>query len=146
MGRRLATICRPLFASILAYDPFVEEEDMAKFGVRKADLRELLQRSDVVSLHVRLPEQSPPLLGSAEVSMMKKGAYIVNTSRASAVDEAVLIEALASGRLGGAALDVFRTEPLPPNYPLCRLPNVLLAPHVAGFSTDMPAPVGAAGM
>jgi len=139
VGRRLAALCRPLFAAILAYDPYVSEADMAGCGAKKAGLPELLQRSDVVSLHVRLAENSPPLLGGVEIGMMMKGAYIVNTSRPRAIDEAALIEALSSGRLGGAALDVFGVEPLPPTHPLCQLPNVLLAPHVAGYSTDMPA-------
>lgn len=139
VGRRLATISRPIFASILAYDPLVDEGEMAELGVPKADLGDLLRQSDFVSLHVRLPARSPALLGSHELGLMKKGAYLINTSRPSAVDEAALVEALSSGRVGGAALDVFGTEPLPPTHPLCLLPNVLLAPHIAGYSKDMPA-------
>lgn len=139
VGRRLAAIARPLFATILAYDPFVGGAEMSALGVQKVNLPDLLSRSHVLSLHVRLPSAGPPLLGEAELGLMREGAYLVNTSRANAVDERALLKALSSGRLAGAALDVYETEPLSPAHPLCQAPNVLLAPHVAGYSRDMPA-------
>lgn len=92
-------------------------------------LRALLPRADFVSLHVRLNPATRGMLSRDELAAMKPGAYLVNTSRGPVVDEAALIEALRSGRLGGAYLDVFETEPLPAESPLWTMPNVLITPH-----------------
>jgi phosphoglycerate dehydrogenase-like enzyme len=101
------------------------------FGVALVALDELLQTSDVVSLHLKLTDQSRGLLGRREIGLMKPGAILVNTARGAMVNTAALVEALESERLGGAGLDVFDAEPLPPNHPLLRCRRVVLTPHVA---------------
>jgi phosphoglycerate dehydrogenase-like enzyme len=101
------------------------------FGVALVALDELLQTSDVVSLHLKLTDQSRGLLGRREMGLMKPGAILVNTARGAMVNTAALVEALESERLGGAGLDVFDAEPLPPNHPLLRCRRVVLTPHVA---------------
>ena len=94
-------------------------------------LETLLPEADFVSLHVRLNAATHGLLSRAAIAAMKPGAVLVNTSRGAVVDESALIEALRSGHLGGAYLDVFETEPLPTGSPLWSLPNVLVTPHAS---------------
>jgi glyoxylate reductase len=99
-------------------------------GAEWANLEELLQESDIVTIHVPLNQDTLNLIGSHELAMMKSGAVLVNTSRGSVVDEDALYHSLRSGHLGGAGLDVFRQEPISLKNPLLELPNVVVAPHV----------------
>ncbi|HEV7268239.1 MAG TPA: hydroxyacid dehydrogenase [Falsiroseomonas sp.] len=101
-------------------------------GVEVVPLRELLARADIVTLHLRLSPETEGLLDAASIAAMRPGALIVNTARGELIDETALIRALASGHLGGAALDAFVSEPLAPGSPLRSLRNVVLSPHVAG--------------
>jgi phosphoglycerate dehydrogenase-like enzyme len=94
-------------------------------------LRESLPEVDIVSLHVRLTEETRHLIDRSALAAMREGALFLNTARGGLVDEAALVAALAAGRLGGAYLDVFETEPLPPSSPLWRLDNIILTPHCA---------------
>jgi glyoxylate reductase len=103
-------------------------------GVVAADLDTLLAESDFVSLHVALAPETRGLLGARELARMKPGAILVNTTRGGVVDEAALADALARGALGGAGLDVYEEEPLPPASPLRRLENVVLLPHIGSAS------------
>jgi phosphoglycerate dehydrogenase-like enzyme len=105
-------------------------------GVPLVDLNELLRSSDVVSLHLRLSEQTRGMFGSREFGLMKEGAILVNTARGPIVDEAALVGALETGRIRGAGLDVFSTEPLPAGHALTRLSNVVLTPHCAGITPE----------
>jgi phosphoglycerate dehydrogenase-like enzyme len=104
-------------------------------GVERLPLDDLLARSDVVSIHLRLAPESRGLLDRARLARMRPSAVLINTARGEIVDEAPLIEALQCGRLGGAGLDVFSTEPLPGESPLRTLPNVVLTPHI-GWKVD----------
>ena len=112
---------------------------------------ELFARNDVLSIHLQLSDRSRGLVGARELGLMKRDAYLVNTSRGPIVDEPALIAALLEGRIAGAGLDVFDTEPLPPNHPLTQLDNVTLTPHLgfvtrevlAVFYGDMPQAVRA---
>ncbi|HVB05521.1 MAG TPA: D-glycerate dehydrogenase [Acidimicrobiales bacterium] len=104
-------------------------------GVSFVDLDELLCSSDVVSLHVALSEETHHLIGAAELSRMRRGALLVNTARGPVVDQRALFEALASGHLGGAGLDVFEVEPVPLDEPLLGLPNCVAIPHL-GSATE----------
>ena len=106
----------------------------AEEGVRFRDLPALLEESDFVSLHVPLSKETERLIDADALARMKPGAYLVNTCRGGVVDEDALVEALGSGRIAGAGLDVFLHEPVPHDHPLLRLDNVLLAPHLGGGS------------
>jgi D-3-phosphoglycerate dehydrogenase/(S)-sulfolactate dehydrogenase len=120
---------------VIAFDPFISADAAAKLGATLVDLETLWREADVVSLHVPLTEQTRNLVGATTLAKMRKGAILVNCSRGGIVDERALAEALASGHLGGAALDVFEKEPPPPDHPLLGLENVVLTPHI-GASTE----------
>jgi D-3-phosphoglycerate dehydrogenase / 2-oxoglutarate reductase len=135
IGRRVAEKARALEMEVRVHDPWVAEIEIEAIGARSFELGELLSHSDVVSLHARA--LGPPILGAAEIALMKRGSYLINTSRASQVDYAAMAAALRSGHLAGAGLDVFPDEPLPSSSPLLELPNVTLTPHLAGASTNV---------
>jgi D-3-phosphoglycerate dehydrogenase len=105
-------------------------------GDPMVELEELYRTSDVVSVHLRLSEQTTGFIGARELGMMKPSAILVNTARGAIVDEAALIEALTAGRIGGAGLDVFTDEPLPAGHPLTKLSNVAITPHCAGITPE----------
>jgi phosphoglycerate dehydrogenase-like enzyme len=105
-------------------------------GVELVALNELLDRSDVVTVHVPLDHDTRGLIGSEAIARMKPGAILINASRGPVVDEAAVIQSLEQGRLGGAGLDVFDVEPLPATSPLRRFPNVFLSPHAGGLTTE----------
>lgn len=132
VGRR----CRALGMTVAYYDVVRKPELEATEGFRFLDFPELLSWADIVSLHAPYTPGSPPLIGAEELGRMSPGALLINTARGELVDEEALCQALQSGRLGGAGLDVFRQEPLPPSHPLLRLPNVLLSPHAAAQTRD----------
>lgn len=101
--------------------------------IELVDLPTLLQRSDIVTLHVSFHQQTRHMIGRKELALMKRDALLINTSRGPIIDEEALIEALEKGQIGGAALDVFETEPLPKDSPLRKMRNVILTPHTAGM-------------
>ncbi len=133
-----AVLARGLGMSVVACDPFLPSGDPAWDGVRRTDLDGVLAAADVVSLHVPLTAETRHLIGEAALARMKPGAVIVNAARGGIVDEGALASALRSGRLGGAALDVFETEPLSKRAAALfdGLPNLILTPHVAGVTRD----------
>ncbi len=133
IGRVVAERARGLGLLIQAYDPFVAQ-GQAPQGVRMAELDDLLAQSDFVSVHVPLLDETRHLLDRARFGRMKRGARLVHAARGGIVDEAALCEALASGQLAAAALDVFEQEPLPADSPLRTAPNLILTPHL-GAST-----------
>jgi phosphoglycerate dehydrogenase-like enzyme len=100
--------------------------------VEYAELDELLTRSDVVSVHVPLHPETHHLLDEHRLALLQPGACIINVARGGVIDEAALLEVLRAGRIRGAALDVFETEPLPAGHPFTELDNVILSPHTAG--------------
>jgi phosphoglycerate dehydrogenase-like enzyme len=105
-------------------------------GVEAVSLDELLRIADVVSIHLRLSPSTTGIIGAREFGMMKRSAVLVNTARGPIVDESALLDALSEGRIAGAALDVFTTEPLPAAHPLTRFRNVVLTPHSAGITPE----------
>ncbi|MFV0301577.1 MAG: 2-hydroxyacid dehydrogenase [Paracoccus sp. (in: a-proteobacteria)] len=135
IGMRVARLAHAFGCRILVADPFREltEEDRA-LGIRKVELDELIATSDAITLHPRVTPQTRGMIGRAEIARMKRGAYLVNTTRGEVLDYAALYDALRSGHLAGAALDTFDPEPPPADWPLLRLPNVTLSPHIAGAS------------
>ena len=122
-------------AKLAPFEILITPEKAAAAGVRSVSKEELLAASDFISIHLVLSERTRGLLGAADLAKMKPGAMLVNTSRGPIVDELALIEALASGRLAHAALDVYEREPLPAEHPLRRLDNVTLCPHL-GYVTE----------
>ena len=130
IGRRVARQAHGFGMHVVAFDPGLAlAEDP---WVVLTSLDELLHRSDIVTLHTRLTPNTWHLLGASALNRMKPGALIVNTARGEVLDEEALIASLASGRLGGAALDTYENEPLAANSVLRKLSNVILSPHVAG--------------
>ena len=136
VARSLAEKGRGLGWHVLAFDPYVPAEAIAKSGVTPATLDDLLRQSDLISVHAPLSAETRHLIGEREFGLMKPGAIFVNTSRGPVVDEAALARALGEGRLGGAGLDVFEAEPLPADSPLRRVDNVIFTPHTAAYSED----------
>jgi len=121
---------------VIAYDPFLSEEAAAKLGVELVQLPEIFRRSDAITLHVPLTEQTKNMIGAAQIAQMKPGALLINCARGGLVDEKALAEALQSKRLGGAALDVFETEPPPADHPLFACENFIGTPHLGGSTED----------
>src|SRR5262249_34686540 len=111
------------------FHPTPERSDL--LGVPFLPFDELLSTADVISVHVKLTDQSRQLIGAREFGLMKPGAFVINTARAAVVDTAALVAALQSGRLGGVGIDVFDVEPVPPDHPLLRCEQVVLTPHNA---------------
>jgi D-3-phosphoglycerate dehydrogenase len=136
VGSRVAARARAFEAKLLGHDPFLSEERAREMGVPLVDLLDLLASSDIVTLHATATEKGKPLLGRPEFLAMKKGSILVNVARGSLVDREALLEALTSGRLAGAALDVFDPEPPPPGDPLARLPNVVASPHLGASTVE----------
>jgi phosphoglycerate dehydrogenase-like enzyme len=137
IGRKLATLLRAFGAEMLYTDAVAAPAEVERqFGITRVGLDELLQRSDIVTLHVPLNSQTRGLIGEAELARMKPMALLVNTCRGPVVDEAALIAALRAGQIAGAALDVLEQEPPALDNPLFELDNVLLTPHIAGVTRD----------
>jgi D-3-phosphoglycerate dehydrogenase len=120
---------------VIAYDPFVPADVFAKAGVERVDLPTLLSTSDYVSVHTPLTPETKALFNRETFATMKRGAYIVNTARGPIIDEAALAEALDSGQIAGAALDVMTQEPPPPS-PLFGRDNVIITPHTSFYSEE----------
>jgi D-3-phosphoglycerate dehydrogenase len=135
-GGRVTQLARAFGMTVLATDPFVPPEDIAHRGADPVPLAELLQRSDVVSLHCPLDAGTRGMIGAAQFAAMKKGALFITTARGGIHDEAALERALRSGQLAGAGLDVWSAEPPPMDHPLLALDNVLATHHTAGVTVD----------
>jgi phosphoglycerate dehydrogenase-like enzyme len=134
IGSRVAHIAQAFGMRVLATGFTLTAERALAHGVRMAALEDLLARSDVVSIHLRLSDRSHKLIGRRELRLMKPTAYLINTARGPIVDEAALIDALRHHRIAGAGLDVFEQEPIQPTHPLLQLDNVVCTPHI-GFVT-----------
>ena len=129
VARLLAFKCR-----VLVYDPMVPEAEIQRLGALSVPLTQLLAESDIVSLHCPSTPATRHIIGPAALAAMKPGALLVNVARGDLVDTNALLDALQSGHLGAAALDVFDPEPLPLAHALRTLPNVVIAPHIASVS------------
>jgi phosphoglycerate dehydrogenase-like enzyme len=135
LGSRVARVGRAFEMEVLAWSANLTAARAAEVGATLVSKEELLGRSDIVSIHLVLGERTRGLIGARELAMMKRTAYLVNTSRGPIVEEAALIRALREGTIAGAGLDVYDTEPLPAGHPFLSLPNTVLAPHL-GYVTE----------
>lgn len=138
IGRRTAALARGLGMQVVAFDAMLDDDHpaYAEAGVRCAGLDELTTTADVISLHVPLVHATRGLFDAARIAAMKPGAILINTARGGIVDERAVAAALKSGHLGGAAIDVFADEPLPPAPHFDGCPNLLLTPHIAGVTLE----------
>lgn len=135
IGKRVAKLLAPWEFRMVAYDPYLEDAAFEGAGVERVDLDTLLGESDVVTLHVILTAETRHMISSPQFDLMKRTAFIINTSRGPVIDEAELIRALERGTIAGAGLDVFEKEPLPADSPLRDMDDrVLISPHVAAHN------------
>ncbi|MFZ0627236.1 MAG: hydroxyacid dehydrogenase [Acidimicrobiia bacterium] len=134
IGGAVAERCRAFGMKVIAYDPYLQPGDSRDLRVGFVGLDELLATADVISLHVPLTEETKGLIGAVAISKMKKRAFVLNASRGGVVDEGALAVALTEGKIAGAALDVYESEPLSAESPLLQAPNLVLTPHL-GAST-----------
>lgn len=137
LGGRVARIGAAFGMDVVAWSTNLTADAAREAGARYLPRDEFFAAADVLSIHLKLGERTRGLVGAAELAAMKPTALLVNTSRGPIVDEAALLAALRSGAIGGAALDVFDTEPLPADHPLRTMPNVLATPHI-GYVADRP--------
>lgn len=136
IGRAVATRARGLGLNVLAFDPFPNREFAEQWQVEFTSLHDLLSRSDFVSLHLPMDQSSRHLINADSLRRMKRGSIIINTARGPLIDEVALCDALKSGHLRAAGLDVFETEPLPLESPLLNLSNVLTCGHLGGLDVE----------
>ena len=134
LGSQVAAVGVAFGMRVIAWSQNLTAERASQFGAKLVSKEELLRSSDILTIHTILSRRTRGLIGADELGMMKRSAYLVNTSRGPIVDEEALIAALRSGAIAGAGLDVFDTEPLPADHPLRSLPNTVLTPHM-GYVT-----------
>lgn len=134
LGAQMAGYARAFGMEVIAWSPHLDAQRAAAGGARLAAKDELFRTADFISLHLVLSERTAGIVGARDIGLMKRSAFLVNTSRAGLVDESALIDALKSGRIAGAGLDVFSEEPLPATAPILSAPNTLLTPHL-GYAT-----------
>jgi phosphoglycerate dehydrogenase-like enzyme len=134
LGSRAARVGKAFEMEVLAWSQNLTAERAKEVGATLVTKDELLARSDIVSIHLVLGDRTRGLIGARELGLMKRSAYLINTSRGPIVDEAALIRALGDGTIAGAGLDVFDEEPLPLDHPFRRLPNIAITPHL-GYVT-----------
>jgi D-3-phosphoglycerate dehydrogenase len=135
IGRQVAQRALGLDMAVVAYDPFVSPDRFRELGIDPvSSLEELYERADVITLHLPLNDETRGIVGAAALAQMKDGVRIVNAARGALVDEDALVEAIRSGKVAGAALDVFQVEPY--SGPLLELPQVVVTPHLAGSTTE----------
>ncbi len=135
VGRHFIALMHAMRCDVWVYDPYLSETQATALGVTRATLPDLLAQCPIVSIHAPSTPETHRMLGAPEFARMPDGAILVNTARSWVLDEAALLAELRTGRIT-AALDVFDTEPLPPNSPFRTLDNVILTPHIAGASVQ----------
>ncbi|HEY5724706.1 MAG TPA: NAD(P)-dependent oxidoreductase, partial [Methylomirabilota bacterium] len=137
IGSRVASLGRAIGMDVLAWSARGDEGRIRATGARAATKDDILRQADVVSLHVRLAEDTRGFIGRKELAMMKPSAILVNTGRGALVERDALIAALREGKILGAGLDVFHQEPLAPDDPILTLPNIICSPHNAGQTPEV---------
>jgi D-3-phosphoglycerate dehydrogenase len=133
IGKSVAQRAKGFNMKVLAFDKYWDEEFASANGIIRSEVDEILKESDFVTMHVPLMKETRNLIGEKQISIMKPTAYLINAARGGVVDEDALYKALKEGRIAGAGIDVFSTEP-PTQSPLLGLQNVILTPHMGGFT------------
>jgi D-3-phosphoglycerate dehydrogenase len=136
IGKAVARLAAAFEMRVIAHDPFLTAEHASEHATRLVGLSELLTSSDIISVHALLTPQTRGFIGQAQIEAMKPGAMLLNVARGGLVDEAALASALQSGHLGGAAVDVFSTEPMAADNPLRDAPNTILTPHLGASTAE----------
>lgn len=142
IGSEVAKRARAFGMRVIAYDPYLSRERAERMGIQLVTLPDLLEESDVVSIHTPLTDETTGMIGARELAMLKPTAYLINAARGGVVDEDALAQSLSEGRLAGAALDVFAREPVPAGHPLLELDNVLVVPHLGAATREAQTGVG----
>ena len=137
IGKELLRLSRPFDLKLLAADPYAETLELNYIGARHVSLEQVMSESDFVAITCLLNEETRGLVGARELALMKASAFLVNVARGPVVDERALYEALAARRIAGAGLDVFEQEPTPPDNPLLKLDNVIVAPHALCWTDEL---------
>ncbi len=132
VGREVIRLLNPFDCRILVYDPYLSDEEAEALGVEKTSLKDLFMRSDIISVHAPLTEETIHMIGREHFRLLRDGAVLINTSRGKVLDQEALLEECRTGRII-VALDVTDPEPLPGDSPLRRLKNVIITPHIAGY-------------
>lgn len=136
-GKIIAEYAKFFKMEVIAWSQNLTAEAAAEVGVRRVEKEAFFKEADVISIHLVLSERTQGLVAGPELALMKPSAFLINTSRGPIVDEAALINALKSGQIAGAGLDVYDVEPLPADHPLRSLPNVTLSPHLGYVSREL---------
>jgi D-3-phosphoglycerate dehydrogenase len=137
VGREVARRALGLDMQVIGFDPLVAPDKAAELGIETSqDLDQLLARSDFLTVHTPLTDETRNLIGKRELGLMRRGSYVLNCARGGIINEEALTEALQSDQIAGAALDVFMQEPLSPNHPFVQLPNVVLTPHLGASTVE----------
>ena len=145
LGKIGKQVCRRALAfemKVLAYDPYLTAEQVSEAGAQQVGLPELLQRADIITVHTPLTPQTRNMLGRAQLEATKRGVVCLNVARGGIYDESALADALASGHVAGAAVDVYAAEPMAPDNPLRAAPNTLFTPHIGASTREAQARVG----
>ena len=136
IGRIVADRAAGLKMKVIGYDPMLAAPAAARLGIEQVSLTELYERADFITVHTPLTDETRGMMGDAAIARMKAGVRIINCARGGIVDEAALVKALRSGKVAGAALDVFVEEPPPPDHPLLKLPQVITTPHLGAATGE----------
>jgi phosphoglycerate dehydrogenase-like enzyme len=137
IGRGVARRLQGFGANVLAYDPFVNDELLKDYGAERVELKELFSKSDIITLHVAVTDETEGMITRELLERMKPSAYFLNLARTELVDQAALVEILKDKRIAGGAFDVFTSEPPQKNDPLLGLDNVIVTPHLGGATEDV---------
>src|SRR5712692_8382746 len=136
IGTRVTTRARSFGMRVVAYDPYIAPAVGEKVAAEMVSLGELLAQADVITVHTPLTDETRGMLGAAEIAKMKDGVIVLNIARGGIYEEGALTAALQSGKIGGAAIDVYEQEPPPKDHPLLRLNNVILSPHIGANTIE----------
>jgi D-3-phosphoglycerate dehydrogenase len=142
IGKAVARRALAFEMKVLAHDPYLTPDQASEAGARLVSLAELLSQADVVTLHTPLTDQTRGMLGARELAALKPGSFVLNVARGGIVEESALADALASGHLAGAAVDVYSSEPMPVDHPLRHAPNLVLTPHLGASTSEAQERVG----